>query len=50
MLPEFEPKPPQTESRNSDRLIMKKLHNLMETVLNIIIIIETRSNLAAYTF
>lgn len=28
-LPEFEPKPPQTESRNSDRWIMKKLHNFM---------------------
>lgn len=48
-LPEFEPKPPQTESRNSDRWIMKKLHNFMGTSINIVII-ETRSNLAAYTF
>lgn len=48
-LSEFEPKPPQTESRNSDRWIMKKLHNFMGTSINIVII-ETRSILAAYTF
>lgn len=46
-LPGFEQKPPQTESRNSDRWIMKKLHNFMGASINIVII-ETRSNLAAY--
>lgn len=47
--PEFEPKPRPTEHRNSDRWIMKKLHNFMGTSINIVIM-ETHSNLAAYTF